>query len=215
MHPRSRFVRLFAVGAMLALGISVSLLASGAQISDLARLTEITSHVDDQVAVAERGATFGYGHLGRTRAPEFLHRTSHLFRRHPLSFLDVDGLTRAAGRHEEVGLPAQERWDLECVDDSSRRPGLRGLMDVREHRQPGLVLHSGELVEAHFETRPSRRIDARTVGLVERGLEHRGEAEVARPGGERLRDLEVQRVALEHARPGDEHEAIEHVTVDV
>ncbi|MEQ1759157.1 MAG: type IV pilus secretin PilQ [Vicinamibacterales bacterium] len=49
MHPRSRFVRLFAVGAMLALGISASLLASGAQISDLARLTEITSHVDDQV----------------------------------------------------------------------------------------------------------------------------------------------------------------------
>jgi hypothetical protein len=51
MHPRSRSTRVFALGALLALGISASLLASGAQTNDLARLTEIRSHVDDQSGI--------------------------------------------------------------------------------------------------------------------------------------------------------------------
>jgi len=51
MHPRSRSTRVFALGALLALGISASLLASAAQTNDLARLTEIRSRVDDQNSI--------------------------------------------------------------------------------------------------------------------------------------------------------------------
>ncbi len=51
MHPRSRFTRMFALGATLALSISVSLIASGTGINGLVRLTEINSHVDEQTAI--------------------------------------------------------------------------------------------------------------------------------------------------------------------
>jgi type IV pilus assembly protein PilQ len=48
MQSGSRFPRVFALGALLALGISATLLASGAQSGDQPRLTEIRSRVDDQ-----------------------------------------------------------------------------------------------------------------------------------------------------------------------
>src|SRR5262245_23573859 len=49
MHPRSRSTRVFMLCATLALGISATLVASAAKIIDLARLTAISSRVDDRV----------------------------------------------------------------------------------------------------------------------------------------------------------------------
>jgi type IV pilus assembly protein PilQ len=51
MHPRSRSVRLFVVGAALALGICSSLLATRVQTDELVQLTGISSRVDEETAV--------------------------------------------------------------------------------------------------------------------------------------------------------------------
>ena len=50
MDVRTRSTRVFALCAMLALGISASLLAS-AQMADLARLTQISSRIEDTASV--------------------------------------------------------------------------------------------------------------------------------------------------------------------
>ena len=49
MHPRSRSIHVFVLGAMLALGIGATLIASGAPFGNPAKLTGITSRVDERV----------------------------------------------------------------------------------------------------------------------------------------------------------------------
>ena len=68
------------------------------------------------------------------------HHRLHVPRREELPLLQVD---RAAGlrrRRDQVGLARKQRRNLQHVDHLGRRRRLRRLMDVGQHRQPGLAL---------------------------------------------------------------------------
>ena len=73
--------------------------------------------VDDQRAVAEARPTFGQQHVAATDAGEFVDDVGRVLGGEELSLLDVDGLAGAAAREQQVGLPAEECWDLQAVDD--------------------------------------------------------------------------------------------------
>ena len=49
-------------------------------------------------------------------------------------FLDIHGAAGAPGRNQQIGLAAQKRRDLQNIRGLGRRLGLRGLVNVGEHR---------------------------------------------------------------------------------
>ena len=75
---------------------------------------------------------------GRARLLDHLR---HLVRREELRLLHVHRLPGRRDRHDEVGLPAEERGRLQHVDDGRDGRDLRRLVDVGQHRQAGLAPH--------------------------------------------------------------------------
>src|SRR6267378_1103782 len=70
------------------------------------------AHVDDQVSIPEKRAALGDGHFRRTTGTDLFDGAAHLFRRHPLAFLDVHGPAGLSRGDEQISLPAQEGRDL-------------------------------------------------------------------------------------------------------
>ena len=105
-------------------------------------------HVDHERAVSESGPAFGHHDLLVSGAHDFLDRTAHLFRSQELSLLDVDGAPRTTCLDEEIGLAAQERRDLEDIDNLSHRLHVTGLVDIRQDRDAELFFHFAQ----HFQS---------------------------------------------------------------
>ena len=87
--------------------------------------------------------------------------------------LDVDRLARsAAAAVQEIGLPAEERRDLQDVQDAR---GLRGLFAARGCRRsraaPSSRLTSARMSRPSSSPGPRKEADRGAVGLVERRLE--------------------------------------------
>jgi hypothetical protein len=115
-------------------------------------------HVHDQVVVAEAHAALGDQNRGVARGRDLGHGVAHVGGRQKLPLLDVDYPAGTCGGHEQVGLPREERRDLQDVGDRGRRRRLAGLVDVGEDRQSGADLDLVERREAGVETgTPERR----------------------------------------------------------
>ena len=100
-------------------------------------------------------------------------------RRQELSLLDVHGPPGPGRRHQQVGLAAQKRGDLQHVDHLGDRRGLIGLVDIGQNRQPRVRLHARQT--ARPSASPGPRNDSSTsIRLVERRLEDQGQPDVGR-----------------------------------
>jgi hypothetical protein len=78
-------------------------------------------HVDHEVVVAEACPAFGDDDPLVSSARHLGDGMTHVKRRQVLTLLDVHDAPRACGRKEEVGLPAEERRDLEYVGHRGHR----------------------------------------------------------------------------------------------
>ena len=109
-------------------------------------------------------------------------------------------------------MAAQERGNLEGVDDLGCPTSLSRLVDVGQESQSGLGFHVFEEQEAGLQPRASGRVELGAVGLIEGSLEDDRNAEFGRPVGQRSPDLEVQVVFFEDTGAGNESEVFEHVS---
>ena len=66
-------------------------------------------------------------------------RVPHVERREELALLDVDRAPGPRGGHDQVGLPGEERRNLQDVDDLGGRRRLRRLVDVGQDRHAGVA----------------------------------------------------------------------------
>ena len=53
-------------------------------------------------------------------------------RRDELAFLDIDDAAGAPSCNQQIGLAAEERRDLQDIDDFGGGPGLRWFVDIRQ-----------------------------------------------------------------------------------
>ena len=162
--------------------------------------------IDDQVLVSEGRAPLGDQHLVVSRGAHLVDGVADFGRRQELPLLDVDRATGAAGGDQEIGLPAEERRDLQHVQDKGSFIGLGGLVDVREERDAHFRLDRLQDAQALLQTGPTERLDRAPVGLVERGLEDVRDAAVARELREGAGHAQGVLLALDHARAGDERQ---------
>ena len=168
------------------------------------------THVHHEVVVAERRAALGEQHVRIAGGADLVERVLHLRGREELALLDVHDGAGARGGHQQVGLAAQERRNLQHVDDRGGGRGLRGLVDVGQDRHAQFGLHASEDAEAGVEPGTAERGQRRAVGLVERRLVDVGDARLASDGRDGVTQLERMRLALDDARAGNQHQLRRH-----
>ena len=161
-------------------------------------------HVDHQVAVPEKGASLGDRDLGCPAGAHLVHSPGHPLGGHPLALLHVHGPPGTTRRDEQIGLPAQERGDLQDVRDLGRGRHVAGLVDVGEDREAGSRADSLEGLEPALETGAPPCPDPRPVRLVVGRLVDDVHAELRRELAQGLADSQVQVVGFDDAGPRDE-----------
>ena len=165
------------------------------------------AHVGDQRVVAERGAALGHQHVAVAGAGDFRDHVLHVPGRQELALLDVDGLAGFRRGDQQVGLPAQERRDLQHVDGLRDAGALLDLVHVGEHRDAERVADVGKNRQRLVEAHAARALRAGAVGLVERGLVDEADLQPRRDLLERRRHFQRMRAALQRAGPRDQRQA--------
>src|ERR1041384_4941825 len=132
------------------------------------------SHVHDQVVVAECRPALGQQDVLIPGRRHFCGLVAHVLRSHELPLLDVYRLSGAAGRPQEVGLPAEERGNLEDVGNFSGCCSLLHGMNIGENRDAELLPDFGENRQGFTVLDPGEGGSARPVRLLVRCLENEG-----------------------------------------
>ena len=129
------------------------------------------AEIDHEVVVAEGIAAFREPNLLRAGVASLFDRVAHVATAQKLCFFDVHRASCPRRRHEQIGLTAEERRNLQHIAHFGDGRSLPRLVDVGEDAQTVLRLHLGEHFQSAFQSRTAKRADARAVGLVERCLE--------------------------------------------
>ena len=125
------------------------------------------AEVDDQVVVAEARAALGQEHVARCPTPRTFSTTLAMSRGATnWPFFTFTGRPLARARHDQVGLAAEERGDLEHVEHLGGGGDLGDVVHVGEYRETGLLLDLPEDPEPLDEARPPIGVDRGPVGLV-------------------------------------------------
>jgi len=165
-----------------------------------------SAHIDHQIVVAEGSAAFGEEDAGVAGGSDFVDGVAHVPGRDELAFFDVDGAAGASGGDEEVGLAAEEGWDLKNVGALGGDFAVGRLVDVGENGKAGGFSKAAQDGRAFFEAGTAEAGDGGAIGLVVGGFEDVRNAEV---GGDALESVghgaDVG-FALDDAGTGDEEE---------
>ena len=95
-------------------------------------------------------------------------------------FLTLTTPAGLGGRDQQVGLAAQERRNLQHVDDLGHGRALARFMHVGQHGQAGPLADFGKDGQGGFEPHATLAARAGPVGLVEGGLEDDADAKRGR-----------------------------------
>ena len=140
------------------------------------------AHIDDEVVVAEAGTALAKADAFVAGVANLGDGVLHVGRRDELALLDVDGAAAFGGGDEEIGLAAEEGWNLHDefgVADGIREAGavFRGV-DVGEDWQASIFGDGAEDACAFDQAGAAEAADAGAVGFVVAGFEDVGDVEV-------------------------------------
>ena len=122
-------------------------------------------HVDHETSVAKRRSALAHHHILVAGIHDLLDDILHVPRRKELTLLHVQCTAGLGRSHEQVGLTAQERGDLQYIHILRHLRAVLGLMHIGQHRHPVLALDLGQPIQA-FDAGPTRSADGRAIGLV-------------------------------------------------
>ena len=95
------------------------------------------AHVDDEIVVSERRSALGEEDLVVAGFANLGDSVTHVPRRNELALLDVHGASGLSSGDEQISLAAEERGNLEDVDDFRHTLHVDGFMHVGEHAERG------------------------------------------------------------------------------
>jgi hypothetical protein len=165
-------------------------------------------HVVNEAVVAEEGAAFGEEGVDISRGGDFVEGVLHFPRGHELAFFDVDRFARRSGGKQQVGLPTQERGNLQHIHMMSDRGGLIGFVKIGGDGDGQLFPHRREDLEAFVHADAALGMGAGTIGFVERSFEDVRNAELLRDRLDGGGNLQAGVERLNDAWPGDDEEPL-------
>ena len=164
------------------------------------------AHIRYQRAIAEARSALGEQHIAIAGAGDLRRHMDHIGGREKRALLHIDDAAGPRRRHEEIGLPAEQGWNLQDVDDARDLGALMRLMHVGRHRNAVALLDLREHRQRRVEPDAARTGARGAVGLVEGRLEHEADPEPPRQLRQRAADVERMVAALHRARAADERE---------
>ena len=116
--------------------------------------------------------------------------------------------TGRGGRQQQIRLAAQERRDLQAVDDFADRRTLAGIVHIGQDRHRELLFDFGQNRQAFVHAWAAEGAARSAIGLVEAALED--DRHVGRTGNleDRFGMPEDVVAAFDDAWPGDQGEAV-------
>ena len=162
------------------------------------------AHIADQRVVAEARAALADHHVGVAGGLGFRDHVGHVPWRQKLSLLDVERPAGLRCGDDQVGLPAQERRDLQNIDRLRRVRALLGGVDIGENRAAQPFAHLGQDRQSRLDPDAAPGSDGGPVGLVERGFVDQPDPGPVRDLDQPLGAVQRMRPAFDLARPGNQ-----------
>jgi hypothetical protein len=128
-------------------------------------------------------------------------------RREELALLDVDSAARPRGLNYQVGLPGQERGNLENIGGLSGSRHLKRVVNIGEHGYAGFGSHPAEYAEGFLDSKPTVGAYRGAIRFVVRRLEDVRDAETVSYRANRVSHLKRVRFAFDEARPGNQEQS--------
>ena len=116
--------------------------------------------IHHQILIAEHRAALSEHNLVVARLTHLLDGKAHSFARKELSFLDVHRLARLGGSHQEVGLAAEESWNLHDIDVFCGHRSFFGSMDIGHHGEFEFFSHFLQHFQSLFIANACERIQS-------------------------------------------------------
>ena len=110
---------------------------------------------------------------------------AHVAGREELTLLDIDDPSRFRRGFEQIGLPREERGDLQDVGDARRLDRLRRLVDVGQDRDARRHRAPAENAQAFRQPGTAERLRGGAVGFVVRRFEDELDADSLRDVAQR------------------------------
>ena len=138
------------------------------------------AEIHHQVVIAETGPALGQEHPLIACRVHLFDGMRHVPRRHKLALLYVHRPARFARGHQQVGLAAKERGNLQHVNSFGRNLAMPRLMHIGQHWQAGSFCQATQNAHPFLESRPAEALHAGAISFVVAGLENVGNAQVGR-----------------------------------
>ena len=130
----------------------------------------------------------------------------HVPRRNELAFLDVHRTPGERGGHNQIGLAAKKRGNLQDIDNFGHGGNVDGLMHVGEHGNMHFIFDFFQNAQTFFDTRPAIAPDRGAVCFVVRGFEDEGKIQRTHDAFDDLRHAQGVIFAFDHARARDQEQ---------
>ena len=128
----------------------------------------------------------------------------HVPGRDKLAFLEAHHLTAPGRSHQQIGLSAEKSRNLQDVQYLGGRSDLGHLMHIGNHRHTKIPADIGQDPQPLVQAGATEGIERGPIGLVERGLEHIGDAQPGADLRKTRSNLATQVSRLNDARPADQ-----------
>src|SRR5206468_11113161 len=145
-------------------------------------------------------------HVAISGAEHLVDDVLHVAGRQELALLHVDRLAGTRRVDDQIGLPAEERWNLKHVEDLGGRPDFLDLVDVGEDRHAERITNASENAQSFHEAGAAIAAHRGTVGLVVRRLVDERHTVVSGNHYQSLGSNQGVLLVLDRARATDQHQ---------
>jgi len=166
------------------------------------------SHIHDEIIVTERRSSLGQDDPPASGLLYFFHCVTHFLRREELALLYIHHFACLRRCNEQVGLPAEERGNLEYIHNLPRLDSLFFRVNIRQDRKAQLIFHLLQRRQPFFKTRSAIRRDGGPVRFVEGRFEYIRNAQRLGNLGDARRGLQHELFTLNDTRPGNQKRPI-------
>jgi hypothetical protein len=158
------------------------------------------THIRNQIVIPKANASFRKDVRGAAEGFEFVRNISNIPRREELPLFHVHCPAGFGGRSNQIGLPTEERWNLQKIDELAGRLRVVWRMDVSRHRHGQFIPDFPEQSTTGFQSQAAIRFYRSAIRLVVGSLEDppnaQSIADLLQIGGNR----EDEFLGLDHAR---------------
>ena len=163
-------------------------------------------HINHQVVIAKARTALAQHHFFVTGFGKLLDNVTHLMRCKELRLLHIDRRTGFRHGNHQIGLASQKCRQLDNINHFCNRCCLIRLVNVSDHRHIKGLFDFFKNLQTFFHTRPTVRVDRRTVRFIERRLKHVGNAQLSGHLDVGFADFHGQVAAFQHIHAAEQRE---------